>query len=254
MYVSWFGAVCCYSRGFGRGESCAYLWLAAPERVSLRMEGGVKTTELSSVPSRLLLGVSAKILVNNSYWRMHIRVNLCNLPGLVKLASLPLESTFPDPDVAVAVVAPQASEALRDFLASGPDFLLGEEFSLLTAVPPPPPPLAPPMPLSWWLEKSDWKLMLELAWLVSQLSFLVISVRSSNSFVGVWGCKIWEWYLNLPPNLNFSLCRTMSMQSEMGKDRNLPQLSVQAYGSYSTFGWSYEFRNVIISALHWPFC
>ena len=32
--------------------------MAAPERVSLRMEGGVKTTELSSVPNRLLLGVS----------------------------------------------------------------------------------------------------------------------------------------------------------------------------------------------------
>ena len=37
---------------------CTCLWLAAPERVSLRMEGGVKTTELSSVPNRLLLGVS----------------------------------------------------------------------------------------------------------------------------------------------------------------------------------------------------
>lgn len=39
-----------------------------------------------------------------------------NLPGLVKLVSLPLASTFPEPEVAVAVVAPQASEALRDFL------------------------------------------------------------------------------------------------------------------------------------------
>ena len=38
----------------------AYLWLAAPVRVSFRMEGGVNTTELSSVPNRLLLGVSAK--------------------------------------------------------------------------------------------------------------------------------------------------------------------------------------------------
>ena len=36
--------------------------MTAPERVSLRMEGGVKTTELSSVPNRLLLGVSANQL------------------------------------------------------------------------------------------------------------------------------------------------------------------------------------------------
>ena len=40
-----------------------------------------------------------------------------NLPGLAKLASLPLASTFPEPDADVEA-APQASEALRDFLVS----------------------------------------------------------------------------------------------------------------------------------------
>ena len=80
-----------------------------------------------------------------------LQFNIWNwiLPGLAKLASLPLESTFPEPEVAVAevvAVAPHASEALSDFLASGPDFLLGEAFSLLTAAPP---LLAPPRPLSW---------------------------------------------------------------------------------------------------------